>query len=253
MSDTRNLLFTVALSAACVCNAHADEITLIAPGGIRAPIQKMIPDFERKTGHTVKATFGSGNGTKQQVMKGEAFDVPIVQPPLAEVIATGHVIAETETPLATVAVALAVRKGAPKPDISTPDAVRKMLLAAKSVAFPDGARGAAAGVSFDQTLKTLGIAEQMQSKITRAQGGARSMEMLAKGEVEIGLTFLSEIHDPGVEVVGILPREISTPTALVGYVSTKAKSPAAAKALLEYLSGPEAAVVYKAMGMQAGK
>ena len=253
MSDTRYLLLTVALSAACFCNAHADEITLIAPGGIRAPIQKMIPDFERKTGHTVKATFGSGNGTKQQVMKGEAFDVPIVQPPLAEVIATGHVIPETETPLATVAVALAVRKGAPKPDISTPDALKKTLLAAKSVAFPDGARGAAAGVSFDQTLKTLGIYEQMQSKITRAQGGARSMEMLAKGEVEIGLTFLSEIHDPNVEVVGILPREISMPTALVGFVSTKAKSPDAAKALLRYLSGPEAAVVYKTMVMQVGK
>jgi molybdate transport system substrate-binding protein len=237
-----------------VCTARADEVTLIAPGGIRAPIQKMIPDFERKTGHTVKATFGSGNGTKQQVMKGEAFDVPIVQPPLAEVIATGHVIPETETPLATVAVALAVRKGAPKPDISTPDALKKTLLGAKSVAFPDGARGAAAGVSFDQTLKTLGIAEQMQAKITRAQGGGRAMEMLAKGEVEIGLTFLSEIvDDAGVEVVGILPREISMPTALVGFVSTKAKSPDAAKALLRYLSGPEAAVVYKAMGMQAGK
>ena len=90
----------------------------------------------------------------------------------------------------------------------------------------------------------------MQAKITRAQGGAGAMEMLAKGEVEIGLTFLSEIHDPGVEVVGILPREISTPTALVGFVSTKAKSPEAAKALLKYLSSPEAAVVYKAMGMQ---
>jgi len=248
------LLATAALLAVHVCTARADEVTLIAPGGIRAPIQKMIPDFERKTGHTVKATFGSGNGTKQQVMKGEAFDVPIVQPPLAEVIATGHVIPETETPLATVAVALAVRKGAPKPDISTPDALKKTLLGAKSVAFPDGARGAAAGVSFDQTLKTLGIAEQMQAKITRAQGGGRAMEMLAKGEVEIGLTFLSEIvDDAGVEVVGILPREISTPTALVGYVSTKAKSPEAAKALLKYLSGPDAAVVYKAVGMQTGK
>src|SRR6476660_1104391 len=112
------------LIAVCACAAHADEVTLIAPGGIRAPIQKMISDFERKTGHTVKATFGSGNGTKQQVMTGEAFDLPIVQPPLAEVIATGHVIPETETPLATVAVAVAVRKGTPKPDISTPDAVR---------------------------------------------------------------------------------------------------------------------------------
>src|SRR3954447_5482760 len=111
-----------ALVLAYACAAHADEVTLIAPGGIRAPLQKLIPDFERKTGHTVKATFGSGNGTKKQVMSGEAFDVPIVQPPLAEVIATGHVIPEPETPLATVAVALAVRKGAPKPDISTPEA-----------------------------------------------------------------------------------------------------------------------------------
>jgi molybdate transport system substrate-binding protein len=108
-------------------------------------------------------------------------------------------------------------------------------------------------VSFDQTLKTLGIAKEMAAKITRAQGGALSMEMLAKGEVEIGLTFLSEIHDPGVEVVGILPREISTPTALVGFVSAKAKSPEAAQALLQYLSSPRAAQVYKAMGMQAGK
>ena len=242
-----------ALIALCVCNAQADEVTLIAPGGIRAPIQKMIPDFERKTGHTVKATFGSGNGTKKQVMSGEAFDVPIVQPPLAEVIASGHVVAASETPIATVAVALAVGKGAAKPDISTPDALKKALLAAKSVAFPDGARGAAAGVSFDETLKTLGIAEQMKSKIVRAQGGTVAMEILAKGEVEIGLTFLSEIHDPGVEVVGILPREISTPTALVGFVSVKAKSPEAAKALLKYLSGPEAAEVYKAMGMRAGQ
>ena len=79
------------------------------------------------------------------------------------------------------------------------------------------------------------------------------MEILAKGEVEIGLTFLSEIHDPGVEVVGILPREVSTPAALVGFVSAKAKSPEAAKALLNYLSSPEAAEIYKAMGMQAGR
>src|SRR3989454_10672340 len=97
---------------------RADQVTLIAPGGIRAAIEKLIPEFERRTGHKVKATFGSGGGTKQQVLRGEAFDVPIVQPPLAELIASGHVVAGTETPLATVAVAVAVRKGAPKPDIS---------------------------------------------------------------------------------------------------------------------------------------
>lgn len=232
---------------------HADEVTLIAPGGIRAPLLKMIPDFERETGHTVKATFGSGNGTKQQVMAGEAFDVSIVQPPLAEVVATGHVMAASETPLATVAVAVAVRKGALKPDISTPEAVKIMLLAAKSVSIPDGARGAAAGVSFDETLKKLGIVEQMKPTLKRVQGGTLAMVVLAKGEVEIGLTFLSEIHDDGVEVVGVLPREISTPTGLVAYVAAKAKSRAAATALLQYLSSAQAAQVYRAMGMQPGR
>jgi molybdate transport system substrate-binding protein len=229
------------------------EVTLVAPGGIRAAIEQIIPDFERKTGDQVKATFGSGGGTKQQVVRGEAFDVPIVQPPYADVLASGNVVASSATPLASVAVGVAVRQGTPKPDISTPEAVRRMLLAAKSISYPDGAGGAAAGVSFDETLKKLGIAEQMQPKIKRAQGGAGAMALVAKGEVDIGLTFLSEMKEPGIDVVGPLPREVSTPTALVGFVSSHAKDPAAAKALLDYLSSPDAAAVYKAQGMQPGR
>jgi len=173
--------------------------------------------------------------------------------PCDVMLATGHVIAASETPLATVAVAVAVRKGAPKPDISSPEAVKKTLLAAKSIAYPNAAGGAAAGVSFDETLKKLGIAEQMQPKIKPAQGGAGAMAMAAKGEVEIGLTFMSEMGDPGIDIVGPLPKEISPPTVLVGFVSTHAKDPAAAKALLDYLSSPEAAAVYKAQGMQPGR
>jgi len=147
-------------------------------------------------------------------------------------------------------VGVAVRKGAPKPDISTPDAVKRMLLAAKSISYPNSAAGAAAGVSFEQTLKKLGIAEAMQAKLKRAQGGAGAMAMVAKGDVEIGVTFLSEMEEPGIDVVGALPVEISTPTTLVGFVSAHAKDPAAAKALLDYLSSPEADTVYKAKRMQ---
>ena len=84
-----------ALSAAAV--VHADEITLVAPGGIRAAIVKLIPDFEKKTGHKVVATFGSGLGTKRQVAAGEPFDVPVVQPPYPDVLASGHVVANTAT------------------------------------------------------------------------------------------------------------------------------------------------------------
>jgi molybdate transport system substrate-binding protein len=228
-------------------------ITLIAPGGIRGAIEQLIPGFEAKTGHKVKATFGSGGGTRQQVARGEPFDVPIVQPPYQEVLASGNVVVKSATPLASVALGIAVRKGAPKPDISTPEAVKRMLLAANSVSYPDALRGAAAGVSFNETLKKLGIAVAMEPALKRAQGGAAAMTMVAKGEVEIGLTFLSEMEEPGIDVVGPLPREISTPTSLVGFVSTHAKDPAAAKALLEYLSSAGAAAVYEAHRMNPGR
>jgi molybdate transport system substrate-binding protein len=176
--------------------------------------------------------------------------VPIVQPPYPEVLASGNVVVASATTLASVAVGVAVKKGAPKPNIATEEATRRTLLAAKSVSYPDAAGGAAAGVSFVETLKKLGIAEQMEPRLKRAQGGAAAMVMVAKGEVEIGLTFLSEMEEPGLDVVGPLPREISTPTTLVGFVSTHAKDATAAQALLDYLSSPAAAVAYKAQRME---
>ena len=244
----------LALVAASVATSRAAEITLIAPGGIRAAVQQMIPAFEKATGHKVKATFGSGLGTKQRVIKGELFDVPIVQPPTDIVVASGHVVKNSERPLAIVPVGIAVKAGAPKPDISTPEAVKRLLLGARAIAYPNAATGAAAGASFNDTLAKLGIAEEMKPKIRIAQGGAGAMAMLAKGEVEYGLTFISEIiTEPGVEVVGALPREISSPTGLVAFVSSHTKDTAPAIALVLYLSGDEAAKVYRERGMQPGR
>src|SRR5262249_30329117 len=200
-----------AVAAAAVLTSFSalaqTEITLVGPGGVRAAVEQLIPGFEHKTGQKVKATFGSGLGTKQQVAKGEPFDVPIVQPPYPEVLSSGNVVADSAKTLASVSVGVAVRQGAPKPDISSADAVGRTLLAAKSVSYPNPAGGAAAGVSFDETLKKLGIADQMQSKLKRAQGGAGAMAMVAKGEAEIGLTFVSEMDEPGIDIVGPLPKE----------------------------------------------
>jgi molybdate transport system substrate-binding protein len=253
----KNSLLLAAVLALVLGSAHGaqaqTEITLIGPGGVRAAVTKLIPGFEAKTGNKVKGTFGSGLGTKAQVIKGDVFDVTIVQPPLKEVTDSGNVVASTETPLATVAVGVAVKKGAPKPDISTADAVKKMLLAAKSISYPNPAGGAAAGVSFDNTLKQLGIFEEIKSKTKLGQGGAGSMAFVANGEVEIGLTFMSEMENPGIDIVGTLPTSISTPTGLVAYVHTKAKDPKAAKALVDYLSGPEAAHVYHELRMVPGR
>jgi molybdate transport system substrate-binding protein len=225
------------------------EVTLLAPGSIRAATEAAIPAFEAKTGYKVKATFGSGGGTKQQIARGEQFDVPILQPPYPEVLASGNVVADSATPLASVSIGVAVKKGAPKPDISTPDAVKKMLLAAKSVSYPD-ATNAAAGISVNETLKQLGIADQLQGKTKFSQGGAAAMTMVAKGETEIGLTFMGDMSDPGIDVVGALPKEISPPTEFVGFVHARAKDPAAARALLSYLASPEASAAYKTNRMQ---
>jgi len=237
------------------------EVTLIAPGGIRAAVEKLIPGFEKKTGYKVNATFGSGGGTKQQVVRGDAFDVPIVQPPLPDVIASGNVVESTGTPLASVAVGVAVKKGSPRPDISSTEAVKKMLLSAKSIVCPDAATGAAAGVSINAMLKRLGIDDQIEPKLIRpkgngpggAGGGAVGSQLVGKGEAAIGMTFVSEMDDPGIAIVGPLPREVLPWTPLVGFVSAHAKNPEAAKALLQYLSSPEAAAVYKSLGMQPGK
>ena len=249
--------FTPALVTLILCTSHvalAQEVTLVAPGGMRCPLDRMAPNFERVTGSKVKVTIGAGGATHQQVVRGEPFDVPIVQPPYQDVIASGNVVAASETPLATVAVVVIVRKGDPRPDISAADGVRRMLLAAKAISYPDsnGGLGGAAGVSFDETQKKLGIFEQMKPKVKRVPGVAL-LELLTRGDIDVAVTFASEITDPGVEVVGPLPRDISTPTALVGFVSSHAKSPAAARALLTYLAGSDAASAYKACAMQPGR
>src|ERR1043166_917075 len=102
--------------------AQAEEVTLVAPGGMRCPIDLMKPGFEKKTGHVLKATIGAGGATHRQVVQGAPFDVPVVQPPYDDVLQSGHVVKSTETPLASVPIVVVVRKGDPKPDISSPDA-----------------------------------------------------------------------------------------------------------------------------------
>jgi len=119
-------LMSSAALAILVCGpraARAEEVTLVAPGGMRCPIDLMKPEFEKKTGHVLKATIGAGGATHRQVVQGAPFDVPVVQPPFDDVIASGNVVVSTQTPLATVPIVVVVKKGQAKPDISSADAV----------------------------------------------------------------------------------------------------------------------------------
>jgi molybdate transport system substrate-binding protein len=247
------ILLALGASRSVRAQATQGEVTLTAPGGIRAALEELIPGFEKKTDYKVKATYGSGLGTKKQVIDGVPFDVPVIQPPLTDVIKSGNVAVHTDIPLASVSVGVAVKQGAPHPAVLTTEGVKKLLLSAKSISFPDPAGGAGAGVSFEQTLKKLGIAQQVESKLIRSKGGAAAMEAVAKGEAEIGLTYLSEMDTPGIDIVGPLPANISPPTQLIGFLSAHPKNAEGAKALLKYLSSPQAAAVYKKHKMEPGR
>jgi molybdate transport system substrate-binding protein len=228
------------------------EITLLSPGSIQASMENLVASFEAKTGEKVKATFASGGVTRQQVMRGEVFDVIVLQPPYPEVLATGHVNASTETPLATVSLGIAGRKGEPKPDISTVEAVKRTLLAAKGVAYPDEP-GGASGIAFLKMLDKLGIAAEMQPKLKHGHNGAGTMDFVLKGEADYGVTFVSTMNYAGLEVIGAFPRDLVPPTGYVGFLSAHTTQGAKAKALLDYLSSAEAAKAWTSRGLQPGR
>jgi molybdate transport system substrate-binding protein len=246
----RNLLKTalvaiLILGASCGVRAQ-NEVTLVTLAGIRPPIDELLHRFEEKTGQKVKTVYGPVGATRKHVLDGDAFDLAVVLDPDADVLASSNIVSGGGTTVASLVVGGAVPHGAPKPDISTPEAAKRTLLAAKSISYSDPSGGSAAGTSFADTLKALGIAEQVQPKAKIGKGGGEAMASVAKGEAEIGFVFYNEINEPGVDVVGPLPAQVSTPLRLVGFISSHAKNPAAAKALVDFLSSPEAAAVYKA-------
>jgi molybdate transport system substrate-binding protein len=223
------------------------EITLLSPASIRPALEELIPRFQQKTGNTVKVTFGNAGRNKQQVASGEATcDVAILQPPFPDVVASGNVVNDSATPFASIVIGVGVKQGAARPDLSTPEAVKRMLRSATSLTYPASAGGAAAGVSIEGTFQQLGIADEMKPKV---RTGAGAIGLVATGEVQLYLTFLSEMTAPGIDVVGPLPREISMPTELVGFATTRAKNPSDARELLNYLISADAVAVYKAHWM----
>ena len=250
-------VFGIAFLLGSSCGARAQtEITLLAPGPIRGPLDKVIPGFESKTGDKVKVTYGQGSrdtppyGTRQLVARGQGLDVSIIFAPYPQAVSSGNVDPKSATPLMRILLGVTVKKGAPKPDISTPAAVKKTLLAAKSMVIVDPAQGTLGGEAMD-ALKKLGLAEEVKPKMKIVEGSGQAEDAVAKGEVELFLgPQVSDTLREGVELVGGLPHAVSTPTDVVGYVSSKARDPKAAKALLQYLKSPEAEAAYKAARME---
>ena len=247
---TKTALATVAIALAFVLGlspaARAQsEITLLAPMPVQESMDKLVAGFEAKTGMHVKVTYDSGLGTRKQVASGQALDVSVLFAPFPDALATGNIVPTSATVIARLRLGIAVKKGAPKPDISTPEAVKKMLLDAKSVVAVDPAQGSAGAVTL-ATLDKLGITDQLKPKITWVRGAAAVQTAVAKGEAEIALgPYLSEMDNPGLDIVGALSPEASPPVDITGFIATNAKDPKAAKQLLDYLASPEVAEIYK--------
>jgi len=246
----KNLLSSIAVIALALgvsSSARAQsEITLLSPNPIMTTIDKLVANFEAKTGITVKVTYGTGVSTRKTVASGQALDVSLLFAPFPEALKTGNIVPSSATVIARLRLALAVQKGAPKPDISTPAALKRTLLDAKSIISVDPAQGSAGGVVLE-ALEKLGITDQVKPKIKWVQNAGIVQDSVAKGETEIALgPYLSEMRNPGLDVVGVLPPEASTPVDITGFLSTSVKDSKAANALLAYLSSPEVAPVYEA-------
>ena len=236
---------TLALGIASTARAQS-EITLLAPGPIREALDKAIAGFEAKSGTHVKVTYGGGVPTRKQVASGQGLDVDLLFAPFPEVLKTGNIDPKSATVVARVRLALAVQKGAPQPDISTPAAVKKTLLDAKSIASVDPTQGSVGDIAL-AVLDKLSITDQVKPKIQWIKDGNVVQEMVAKGEVQMALgPYLSDMKNPGVDVVGPLPPGASTPVDITGFLSPTVQDKKAALALLDYLRSPEVDAIWQA-------
>jgi molybdate transport system substrate-binding protein len=241
-----SLVAVIALAFGVSTGARAQsEITLLSPNPIKETVDRLVADFQAKTGTKVKITYGSGVSTRKTVAEGGAQDVTLLFAPFDDAIKTGNVVRSSATVVATLRLAIAVKKGAPKPDISTAAAVKKTLLNAKSIISVDPEQGSVGGAVL-LALNKMGISDQLKSKIKWVPGGGEVQTSVAKGETEIAFgPYLSDMRNPGLDIVGALPPGASTPIDITGFVSTTAKDPKAARALLAYLKSREAAPVWE--------
>jgi molybdate transport system substrate-binding protein len=271
------MVLVIALSFGIPVRARAQgEITLLAPSPTRKPLDRILQNFQAKGGHKVKVTYSGARTTTQSVAKGDALDVSLVVAPVTGPLTSGAVNPSSMTLVASYQTALIVPKGAPKPDISSAAAVKKALLAAKAIGYEDP-DFASAGWGPAEAIKNLGIGDQIASKSRlcannttysptatncfdpTGEGGTRStlttQKGLITGKIDIGLLYLSDVlaEQDKFTIVGVLPRDVYTPTGIVGFISNRASDPAGAKALLQYLVSPEAQAIFKEEGFEPHK
>src|ERR1700688_2109355 len=223
--------------------AGAAEIRVMISGGLTAAFNALVPEFEKATGNKVLTAYGPSMGTTVNAIpirleRGEAADVLImVGYALGDLVKQGKVVADSRVDLVKSPIGIAVKSGAPKPDISSADSIKRALLAAKSVAYSDSASGVYVST---EMFSKLGIADEMKDKAKKIPATPVG-EIVARGEAEIGFQQIAELRPvPGIDIVGQLPPDLQKITVFSAGIATVSKEPDAGRALIKFLASPAA-------------
>ena len=229
---------------------QAADINVLASNALKEAYLELVPGFEKATEHKVATTWAGTNDIKKRMAAGETYDLVIMAgPALDELVKQGKIVPGSRVDLAKSGVGVAVRAAAPKPDISSGDALKRALLAAKSIAYSSGS----SGVYMEGLFRRLGIADEIKPKLKQTQPGNPVGEVIARGEAEIGFQQVSELLPiAGIDYIGPLPPDIQHITVFSGGIHTGAKQPDAAKALVKFITAPAAVPVIKKKGMEPG-
>lgn len=230
--------------------AGAAEIKVLSTQATEDTYRELVPQFEKATGHKVTTVFSGTLNVQKRLADGESYDMIIMAGPAIDAqIKAGKALAGSRVDLAKSGVALGVPKGAPKPDIGSVEALKKTLLAAKSIGYSTGP----SGVYMLSLFEKLGIADEVKGKLKQTPSGVFVGNLIANREVEIGFQQVSEIATfPGVDFVGPLPAEVQQTTVFSSAIIAGAKQVEAAKALVKFLTTPQAAAAFRKRGMEPG-
>jgi molybdate transport system substrate-binding protein len=227
----------------------SEPVRLLSSNGLRAVLDDLLPQFERANGRKLASDFATTASLRQRIESGEPFDVAILTvEAMEDLLKAGRIAPATRTELAQSGIGVGVRKGAPKPDIRSADAMKRTLLNSKSLTY---AEDGASRIHIERMLERLGITESMKPKLALTQGSARGLANVAAGQGDLAMTLISEVLPvEGIELVGPLPAEFQSYVRFAAAVGLKAKSPEAGQALIRFLTQASAASTYTAHGME---